>query len=182
MRMAASRIGSRGSAGAPRPLCRAGFSEPARRSLALSRSALARTGAAAAGRHGGQRRPACHSSTKSASPMPRIVWCWSTGGLRPDSRRSRGCRRAFGSARRRQRSARGRSWSRAALEALSHDGDQPFAALNAAFFTDGFVLDVAPGIVVWSSRSRSSISLPARFPARCTPAAWCRSGRKAGSG
>ena len=35
----------------------------------------------------------------------------------------------------------------AALEALSHDPDQPFAALNAAFFTDGFVLDVAPGVV-----------------------------------
>ncbi len=38
--------------------------------------------------------------------------------------------------------------ARAALELLSHDGDQPFAALNAAFFTDGFVLDAAPGIVV----------------------------------
>jgi Fe-S cluster assembly protein SufD len=36
----------------------------------------------------------------------------------------------------------------AALEALSQDGDQPFAALNAALFSDGFVLDVAPGVVL----------------------------------
>ncbi|MGH7029017.1 MAG: Fe-S cluster assembly protein SufD [Stellaceae bacterium] len=35
-----------------------------------------------------------------------------------------------------------------ALEALSHDLGQPFAALNAALFADGFVLDVAPGIVL----------------------------------
>ncbi len=35
-----------------------------------------------------------------------------------------------------------------ALEALSHDADQPFAALNAALFADGFVLDVAPHVVV----------------------------------
>ncbi len=35
-----------------------------------------------------------------------------------------------------------------ALEALSHDADQPFAALNAALFTDGFVLDVASGVVL----------------------------------
>jgi Fe-S cluster assembly protein SufD len=35
-----------------------------------------------------------------------------------------------------------------ALEALTHDRDQPFAALNAALFTDGFVLDVAPGVVL----------------------------------
>jgi Fe-S cluster assembly protein SufD len=37
---------------------------------------------------------------------------------------------------------------KSALEALSHDPDQPFAALNAAIFTDGFVLDVAPGVVL----------------------------------
>ncbi|HEY2540576.1 MAG TPA: Fe-S cluster assembly protein SufD [Stellaceae bacterium] len=36
----------------------------------------------------------------------------------------------------------------AALEALSHQPDQPFAGLNAACFTDGFVLDVAPGAVL----------------------------------
>lgn len=35
-----------------------------------------------------------------------------------------------------------------ALEALSHDRDQPFAALNAASFSDGFILDVAPGAVL----------------------------------
>ena len=35
-----------------------------------------------------------------------------------------------------------------ALEALSHDADQPFAALNAALFADGFVLEVAPGVVM----------------------------------
>ncbi len=35
-----------------------------------------------------------------------------------------------------------------ALTAVSHDPDQPFAALNVAFFTDGFVLDVAPGVVL----------------------------------
>lgn len=34
---------------------------------------------------------------------------------------------------------------RAALEAAAFDSDQPFAALNAACFTDGFVLDAAPG-------------------------------------
>ena len=33
-----------------------------------------------------------------------------------------------------------------ALEALSQDRDQPFAALNAASFDDGFVLDVAPEV------------------------------------
>jgi Fe-S cluster assembly protein SufD len=36
----------------------------------------------------------------------------------------------------------------AALGALTHQPEQPFAALNAAFFTDGFILDVAPGVVV----------------------------------
>jgi Fe-S cluster assembly protein SufD len=35
-----------------------------------------------------------------------------------------------------------------ALEALTHDPGQPFAALNAALFTDGFVLEVMPGIVL----------------------------------
>src|SRR5487761_1319583 len=35
-----------------------------------------------------------------------------------------------------------------ALEALSHDPAQPFAALNAALFADGFVLEVAPGVAV----------------------------------
>ncbi len=35
-----------------------------------------------------------------------------------------------------------------ALDALTHDPDQPFAALNAALFTDGFVLEVAPGVVL----------------------------------
>jgi Fe-S cluster assembly protein SufD len=35
-----------------------------------------------------------------------------------------------------------------ALEALTHDNDQPFAAMNAALFTDGFVIDVAPGVVL----------------------------------
>src|SRR5271165_2281720 len=34
-----------------------------------------------------------------------------------------------------------------ALEALSDDRDQPFAALNAGTFSDGFILDVAPGVV-----------------------------------
>jgi Fe-S cluster assembly protein SufD len=36
----------------------------------------------------------------------------------------------------------------AALDALTYDPDQPFAALNSAFFTDGFILDVAPGVVL----------------------------------
>ena len=31
---------------------------------------------------------------------------------------------------------------------LLADAEQPFAALNAAFFADGFVLDVAPGVVL----------------------------------
>ncbi|MGH7047949.1 MAG: Fe-S cluster assembly protein SufD [Stellaceae bacterium] len=35
-----------------------------------------------------------------------------------------------------------------ALDALSDAPDQPFAALNAALFSDGFVLDVAPGVVL----------------------------------
>ncbi len=35
-----------------------------------------------------------------------------------------------------------------ALDALTHDSGQPFAALNAALFTDGFVLDVAPGVAM----------------------------------
>jgi Fe-S cluster assembly protein SufD len=36
---------------------------------------------------------------------------------------------------------------RAALAIPGQDGDNPFAALNGAFFSDGFVLDVAPGAV-----------------------------------
>jgi len=35
-----------------------------------------------------------------------------------------------------------------AVEALAQERDQPFAALNTACFTDGFVLDVAPGAVL----------------------------------
>jgi Fe-S cluster assembly protein SufD len=35
-----------------------------------------------------------------------------------------------------------------ALEALSDDRDQAFAVLNAGVFTEGFVLDVAPGVVL----------------------------------
>jgi Fe-S cluster assembly protein SufD len=35
-----------------------------------------------------------------------------------------------------------------ALGALPGDRDHPFAALNAGFFTDGFVLEVAPGVVL----------------------------------
>jgi Fe-S cluster assembly protein SufD len=37
---------------------------------------------------------------------------------------------------------------RSALEAPSLDTSRPFAALNAAFFADGFVLDIAPGTVL----------------------------------
>jgi Fe-S cluster assembly protein SufD len=37
---------------------------------------------------------------------------------------------------------------RSAIEALPLDAARPFAALNTAFFADGFVLDVAPGIVL----------------------------------
>ncbi len=36
----------------------------------------------------------------------------------------------------------------AAVEALSYEHDQPFAALNAASFSDGFVLDIAPGVAL----------------------------------
>ena len=36
----------------------------------------------------------------------------------------------------------------AAVEALSDERDQPFAALNAASFSDGFVLDIAPGVAL----------------------------------
>jgi Fe-S cluster assembly protein SufD len=31
---------------------------------------------------------------------------------------------------------------------VEHNGENPFAALNAAFFDDGFVLDIAPGTIV----------------------------------
>jgi len=34
------------------------------------------------------------------------------------------------------------------VRTLLEDADQPFAALNAAFFADGFVLDLAPGVVL----------------------------------
>ena len=40
---------------------------------------------------------------------------------------------------------------RPAIEAASGDAAHPFAALNAAFFADGFVLDVAPGVVAGSA-------------------------------
>jgi len=36
----------------------------------------------------------------------------------------------------------------AAVEALSQQRDQPFASLNAASFSDGFVLDIAPGVAL----------------------------------
>jgi Fe-S cluster assembly protein SufD len=36
----------------------------------------------------------------------------------------------------------------AAVEALSQERDQPFASLNAASFSDGFVLDIAPGVAL----------------------------------
>src|SRR5262249_19782801 len=36
---------------------------------------------------------------------------------------------------------------RAALAIPGQDRDEPFAVLNGAFFTDGFVLDAAPGAV-----------------------------------
>ena len=37
---------------------------------------------------------------------------------------------------------------RSAIEALPLDAARPFTALNAAFFADGFVLDVAPGVAL----------------------------------
>jgi len=37
---------------------------------------------------------------------------------------------------------------RPAIESLSLDAARPFAALNAAFFADGFLLEVAPGIAL----------------------------------
>jgi Fe-S cluster assembly protein SufD len=37
---------------------------------------------------------------------------------------------------------------RSAIETLPLEATRPFAALNAAFFADGFVLDVAPGIAL----------------------------------
>ena len=37
---------------------------------------------------------------------------------------------------------------RSAIEAPPLDAARPFAALNAAFFADGFVLDIAPGVAV----------------------------------
>jgi len=37
---------------------------------------------------------------------------------------------------------------RAAFEAPRFDAERPFTALNAAFFGDGFVLDIAPGIAL----------------------------------
>ena len=37
---------------------------------------------------------------------------------------------------------------RSAIEAPLFDTERPFAALNAAFFGDGFVLDMAPGVAV----------------------------------
>ena len=48
----------------------------------------------------------------------------------------------------RRPSTPGRELVETALEALSRDRDQPFAALNAASFTDGFVLEAAPGVVL----------------------------------
>jgi len=37
---------------------------------------------------------------------------------------------------------------RCAIESPALDAARPFAALNAAFFADGFVLDIAPGVVL----------------------------------
>jgi Fe-S cluster assembly protein SufD len=37
---------------------------------------------------------------------------------------------------------------REALEVPAPDGDRSFSALNGAFFSDGFVLDVAPGVIL----------------------------------
>ena len=68
----------------PRPLCRARLSEPPRRSLALPRSAPARTIAPASDPDAMRRRIAERSSTRSASPAAIIAWCWSMGGLSPE--------------------------------------------------------------------------------------------------
>jgi Fe-S cluster assembly protein SufD len=37
---------------------------------------------------------------------------------------------------------------RSAIETSRFDAERPFAALNAAFFDDGFVLDIAPGVAL----------------------------------
>lgn len=79
----------------------------------------------------------------------------------------------------------------AALDCFETDPDQPFAALNGAFFTDGFVLDAAPGTVVerpieivhiasggtvGSMHTRSLVSLGAASRIRLCES-YCGSGR-----
>ena len=58
--------------------------------------------------------------------------------------------------------------------------DQPFAALNAALFADGFVLEVAPGVIVEQPIEiiHSLPAMPRQLAAHPQPHR--RSGRAAG--
>ena len=124
-----------------------GFPSRRSESLALPRSAAAGTVTDAAARH--DRRDTRGASRRYRRlPTLRIVWCWSMAGLCLSFPRLRGCRRASGSARRHRRSTRSRIWCARRSTALAATEIGPFAALNAAFFADGFVLDVAPGVVL----------------------------------
>ena len=156
------------------PLRRTGFPVPPQRELALSRPAAARTNAAAAGR-ARLRAPdvagAARASWRARACRARLpVSCWSMAASRPSCPRlppRPGC----GSARWRRRCASGRTSPRPLVAAISGEAAQPFAALNAAFFADGYVLVVAPGVAL-DGRSRSSISRRARAKPRSIPAAW----------
>ena len=127
------------------------------------------------GRRSVTRRP---MPNRSAAPAHRLVLV--NGRFAPElSRHRRPAVRRVRSARWPRRCASGRTWRAAARYCgRRRTAHQPFAALNAAFFADGFVLDVAPGVAL-DRPSRSSISASAPTPpARCTPAQPRRAGRR----
>ena len=72
----------------------------------------------------------------------------SMAASRRNCRRSARCRRARGWLRPRARWPERPALVEAALAASDAAGRQPFAALNAAFFADGFVLTLDPGVVL----------------------------------
>jgi Fe-S cluster assembly protein SufD len=70
---------------------------------------------------------------------------------------------------------------REALETLAIDRDRSFSALNGALFSDGFVLDVAPGVAL--DRPIEIVHLASdKVSASLHTAAWWRSGPRAAFG
>ena len=131
-------------------LRRTGFPIPPQRELALSRPAAARTNAAVAGAPG--RPPA--TTPRCASAVAALGLSGAGARLvlvdgRFAAELSRLPQRAgvwFGAMAEAMRERP--DLAEAAVAEISGEAAQPFAALNAAFFADGYVLSLEPGVVL----------------------------------